>query len=179
MLKLKETIATAAATVALVAASAAAGQSPEGATARAELKDVQGRVVGEARLTATPNGVIVSARVSGLPAGAHAIHLHETGRCEAPGFTSAGDHFNPDGRQHGYLDAAGPHAGDLPNLHAPTGEAAIEAFVPDVSLTGEAEPLLDQDGAAVVVHARPDDYRTDPAGDAGDRIACGSIEMVR
>jgi Cu-Zn family superoxide dismutase len=165
--------------IAVLAATAAAGaRSDEGRAARVEIKDANGHVVGTARLTPTPNGVLFTADLKALPAGEHAIHIPETGRCEPPQYASAGGHFSPHGRRHGFLDPKGPHAGDLPNIHVPAGDLTIEYVIEDVTLQGGASALLDRDGAAIVVHARPDDYRTDPAGNAGDRIACGVIEKT-
>ena len=147
----------------------------KGTDARAELKDPSGRAVGDVRFTDTPNGLLIRATLSGLPAGTHAMHLHTTGRCDPPSFESAGGHFNPTSQQHGFLDAKGPHAGDLPNIHMSSVPLQLEVFVPVVRLrTGQAM-LLDGDGAAVVIHAGADDYQSEPAGDAGKRLACGVV----
>jgi superoxide dismutase, Cu-Zn family len=147
----------------------------EAATARAELKDVRGVRVGEASLQDTPEGVKVSATFSELPAGDHAFHVHAIGRCEPP-FESAGGHFNPTNRQHGRDNPQGAHAGDMPNLQVPERKTAqIEIVLKDVTLETGPNRLLDADGASLVVHERADDYVTDPAGNAGARIACGVI----
>jgi Cu-Zn family superoxide dismutase len=144
--------------------------------ARAALKNSSGGTVGSARLRETPNGLWLRVDLRGLPAGTHALHIHETGRCEPPTFESAGGHFAPGQSQHGFLDAGGPHAGDLPNIHMPgEGQLSIELFVHQVVLTLGGQSLLDADGAALVVHAGEDDYSSEPAGAAGDRIACGVI----
>jgi Cu-Zn family superoxide dismutase len=144
-------------------------------TASAVLKDASGNEVGKVELTGTPNGVLLSLDLSGLPQGVHAFHIHTVGKCEPPTFMSAGDHFNPDETKHGLMNGEGPHAGDMPNLHIPeSGKLTIEVLNPMVTLDAESA-LLDEDGSALVVHAGPDDYRTDPAGNAGDRIACGVI----
>lgn len=140
-----------------------------------EIKDASGAKVGGATLTQTPNGVLVKVNLTKVPPGGHAFHIHETGRCEAP-FESAGGHFNPANKKHGFLDAAGPHAGDLPNIDVPqSGALTFEFLARDARLTGDSNNLLDADGAALVMHAGLDDYRTDPAGKAGDRIACGVV----
>jgi len=126
-------------------------------------------------LTETPHGLLVRGRLSGVPTGMHALHFHETGRCESP-FKTAGGHFNPTQRTHGALDPGGPHAGDLPNLVVPkTGKLDFELLVSGVSLNSGPGMLLDADGSALVLHARPDDHLTQPSGDAGDRIACAVI----
>jgi Cu-Zn family superoxide dismutase len=158
----------------LAVTAAVAGAAPR--TVAVELKDAQGRSAGEAILEQTPHGVLIRAGFRALPPGEHALHLHETGRCEAPTFESAGGHFAPEGRQHGFRQAQGPHAGDLPNIHVPeSGTLRLDVMAPRVSLGGSQGNLLDEDGSALVVHARPDDYASDPAGNAGDRIACGEI----
>ena len=107
--------------------------------------------------------------------GVHAFHIHAVGKCEPPDFKSAGPHFNPDQTRHGIMSPEGPHAGDLPNIHVPAdGKLEVEFLNPVVTLSQESA-LLDEDGSAIVIHAGADDYKTDPAGNAGDRIACGVI----
>ena len=143
--------------------------------ASAVLKDASGAEVGKATLTANPSGVLVSLNLTAVPPGEHAFHIHAVGKCEPPDFKSAGAHFNPDQTKHGYMNADGPHAGDMPNLRVPAdGKLQIEILEPNATLSGEAA-LLDADGAALVIHAGADDYKTDPAGNSGDRIACGVI----
>lgn len=110
------------------------------------------------------------------PAGVRAFHVHETGKCDAPSFDSAGAHVNPAKAQHGFQNRKGPHRGDLPNLHIPqNGSLDVELLLNGVSLKAGAGSLFDADGAALVLHADADDYKTDPAGDAGDRVACGVV----
>jgi Cu-Zn family superoxide dismutase len=110
-----------------------------------------------------------------IPAGAHGFHIHDVGKCEPP-FKSAGDHFAPQQHGHGFLSEKGGHAGDLPNIHVPkSGELMVEFFVPNVRLRSGKNALLDKDGSALVIHAQKDDYRSDPSGHAGDRLACGAI----
>lgn len=112
---------------------------------------------------------------TGLPPGTHGTHLHTTGRCDAPQFTTAGPHLNPTSRQHGMRNPQGPHLGDLPNLSVgANGRGRLEAIVRG-SLTAGAAPLFDADGTALVVHATADDMVTDPAGNSGARIACGIL----
>jgi superoxide dismutase, Cu-Zn family len=146
-----------------------------GDTAHAVLKDKDGKEVGKAELTNTPSGVLIRLTLDGVRPGTHAFHIHAVGKCEPPDFKSAGGHFNPDGTKHGLMNEEGPHAGDMPNLHVPdSGKLTVEVLNEMVTL--DAEPaLLDQDGSALVIHAGADDYRSDPAGNAGDRIACGVI----
>jgi superoxide dismutase, Cu-Zn family len=146
-------------------------------TARAALKDATGKDVGSATLTQTPTGVLIAVSVKGLPAGEHAFHVHAVGKCEPP-FTSAGGHFNPGNKKHGLMAADGHHAGDMPNLHIPaSGELAVEVLNADITLDkGKPNSVFDADGSALVIHANKDDYKTDPTGDAGGRIACGVVE---
>jgi Cu-Zn family superoxide dismutase len=134
-----------------------------------------GRSVGTARLTETTRGVLIHLGLANAPPGVHAFHVHEVGVCEPPGFESAGAHFNPSKARHGFANAEGAHAGDLPNLHLAPGAAEMEIMVPGATLDDGVVGLLDGDGAALVLHGAADDYRTDPAGNAGPRIACGVI----
>ncbi len=145
-------------------------------SARAQLHDAKGGRVGQADLEQTPHGVLIALDLTRIASGEHALHIHEKGVC-APDFEAAGGHFNPTGRQHGFQDPRGPHAGDLPNIYVPeSGRLTVEVLAPHVSLeTGAPNTLLDADGSALVIHERPDDYRSDPAGEAGTRIACGVV----
>jgi superoxide dismutase, Cu-Zn family len=148
----------------------------QGNTARAELKDANGKVVGEAIFVAAEEagGVEVTLNVHDLPPGVHGVHVHDVGRCDPPGFTSAGGHFNPDGKQHGLENPNGPHNGDLPDFTvAADGSGALIAENPRLQGLGEGQNLFAGDGVALVVHAGPDDQKTDPSGDSGVRIACG------
>ena len=141
-------------------------------TATAVLEDPEGREVGKVTLRAVPSGVLLDADLTAFPPGDHAFHIHGTGKCEPPSFKSAGGHFNPEEDEHGLENPAGPHAGDMPNIHVPgSGKLRIEVLNQMVSLDG----ILGGEGTAIVVHEKPDDYRSNPAGDAGPRIACGAI----
>jgi superoxide dismutase, Cu-Zn family len=146
--------------------------------AQAELVNAKGEKLGRVTLTETAHGVLLKGELSGLPPGVHAIHVHTVGKCESP-FDSAGGHFNPAGSQHGFMSPQGPHAGDLPNIHvSPDGKAAFDLVAAEVTLREGKNSLFDQDGSALVIHARPDDYASQPAGAAGPRIACGVIRKV-
>lgn len=159
---------------ALVAAAvlAPAAQAAPGDKASAALADAAGQAVGTVELLEVANGTLLTARLQNLPQGAHAFHVHATGACEPP-FTSAGGHYNPGGAKHGLDAAGGPHAGDMPNIHVPaSGSLTVEVFNAGLDLS---DSLFDADGAAIVIHEGADDYTSDPAGNAGPRIACGVI----
>ncbi len=158
------------------AATAPVKPGPVEPTAHADLKDATGASVGEAAVEQTPHGLLVTLKITKLPVGVHAFHVHETGKCEAP-FKTAGGHFNPHKAKHGILAAEGKHGGDLPNITvAADGTAHAQFFVPDLTLKhGEKTSLFDADGSAFVIHAAHDDYKTDPTGNAGDRVACGVV----
>lgn len=124
-------------------------------------------------------GVRLTGMLVGVPAGPHGMHIHAVGRCDAPDFASAGGHLNPEGRQHGLRNPAGPHAGDAPNVVAnPGGRVPVDLIFPYASaLPGTVASLRDADGSAVVLHARADDQVTEPSGDSGPRIACGVVQI--
>ena len=150
--------------------AARSGDSTPAATAMLAAADGGSR--GRATFAEAGGALVVRVAAEGLPAGAHGIHIHTTGRCDAPDFASAGPHWNPTSRQHGRDNPQGAHHGDLPNLNVgEDGRAALEFTVPEAQLAG----LFDADGAALVVHASADDGRTDPSGNSGGRIACGVI----
>lgn len=149
--------------------------SVAGAQAKAELKDATGKSVGTVTITETPHGALLHATLMGLPPGTHAFHIHTTGTCEPP-FTSAGGHFNPAAKQHGIANPQGMHAGDLPNIEVGAdGKATFDAFAMGVTMGMGADGLFKTGGTAIVVHGGADDYKGDPAGNAGPRIACGVV----
>lgn len=153
---------------------------PKLAQASVQLRDGSGAVVGSATLSEEPGGYVkIAGNASGLKAGVHGYHIHAVGKCEGPAFTSAGGHFNPGAKQHGFLNPAGPHAGDLPTLAVGAdGVANLAAANERVTLSTGANTLFDADGSALVIHADPDDLLTDPTGNAGARVACGVIERA-
>ncbi len=161
---------------ALVLLSPIASSQASAQTVEVELRNSQGEKVGSATLTEQPAGVRISLQAWKLPPGSHGFHIHAVGECDPPGFTSAGGHFNPDGKKHGLKNPAGPHAGDLPNLAVrPDGSAIREEVASRVTLGQGMNSLLRRDGSSLMIHASPDDDMTDPTGNAGARIACGVI----
>jgi Cu-Zn family superoxide dismutase len=157
--------------------TACAGMQPAAdTTATADLRTPAGQSVGTAHLTQVGNVVRLVVEARGLPPGLHAFHIHAVGKCDPPDFTTAGGHFNPTGKQHGALNPQGSHAGDLPNLNiGPDGTGRLETATEQVTLGSGPTSLWDADGSALVVHAAPDDFKTDPTGNAGGRIACGVL----
>lgn len=154
------------------------GERTGGAQMVANMIDLEGNEVGRATFSMTPSGiVIIRSEVGGLDDGEHGFHIHETGECDpATGFQSAGGHYvGADDPKHGPGVEGGPHAGDLPNVVVRNGSFAVEHFNPRITLTGDMNPLIDEDGSAIIVHSQPDDYESQPGGDAGDRVACGVI----
>ena len=138
------------------------------------MRDAAGRELGTLTLAPHMGGLMLTGRVQGLPPGTHGIHLHAAGRCEPP-FESAGAHWNPTDRRHGTQNPAGPHLGDMPNVVvASDGSATVNVMTAGGTLGGD-DALMDGDGASVVIHAGADDYRTDPSGNSGARIACGVV----
>jgi len=173
-------IASMAVTVALAACSAPhpdrVSNIPPAVTVTVQLLGPNGELHGTATLAQTGADTRVRAQVSGLSPGVYAIHLHSVGQCSGPDFKSAGGHFNPTAHQHGMNNPAGPHMGDLPNISVgDDGQGSMDAAIAGLQIKGGSAPLRDSDGAAVVLHAGPDDYKTDPSGNSGARIACGVI----
>lgn len=142
--------------------------APQSATAALSMAD--GTPAGSATATQTAEGLTVTVSVTGVPAGPHGVHVHMTGKCEAPKFESAGGHWNPGASKHGLENPMGAHAGDMPNLTAAADGTGNLSFT---LKSGTMAQLLDADGSAFVVHAGQDDQKTDPSGNSGDRIACG------
>ena len=136
-----------------------------------------GTEIGKVTLAEDAKGLTVRIEAAGLEPGPHAVHFHTVGRCDAPSFESAGPHWNPTGKQHGRDNPRGFHLGDLANLVAQGDGRARAAFaLPGIHLTSGQRPLVDLDGAALVIHADADDDRTDPSGASGDRIACAILQ---
>ncbi|MGH9651595.1 MAG: superoxide dismutase family protein [Terriglobales bacterium] len=155
-------------------AALAAGKKP---TAKADLWDAKGEKVATATLKEAKGGVAIAVQATGLAEGIHAFHIHAVGKCDAPDFKTAGGHFNPENKKHGMKNPEGPHAGDMPNIIVnKKGVGKAKDVNTRVSLGEGANSLFHEGGTALVIHAKADDDMSDPAGNAGDRIACGLIE---
>ena len=152
------------------------GQIPTTTLASGTLRSVGGAPAGTVVLVAAGDAVTINIAVIRVPRGTHGLHLHMVGSCDAPDFKTAGGHLNPHGMKHGTANPAGSHLGDLPNLLADSyGAGTVTAKLRDGRAAVEAA-LFDADGTAIVVHADPDDNRTDPSGNSGARIACGVLQ---
>lgn len=147
-------------------------------TIETSLINTEGKQIGEAHFTEAEGVVTISLRAEGLKPGIHGIHLHEKAVCTPPDFKSAGSHFNPTDKQHGFDNPKGYHLGDLPNLDVDDeGKVSVKVSMHNLTLQpGKPNSLLDGDGSALVIHADPDDYKTDPSGNSGDRIACAELK---
>jgi Cu-Zn family superoxide dismutase len=143
---------------------------------KVELSDGMGKSVGTAQLSPAAAGVSIQLNLMNLPPGEHAMHVHTAAKCEGPAFASAGPHLNPDMKHHGLQNPDGPHAGDMPNFTVGAdGTAKSTIVAPGVTMGDDAHSVFSNGGTALVIHAKADDMKNDPAGNAGDRIACGVI----
>ncbi len=153
-----------------------ANESMAGVPHRFALTGGDGRSLGSVTLAEDPAGLTINLSVTGVAAGTHGLHLHEKGLCEGPKFDSAGKHMNPGAKQHGRDNPAGAHLGDLDNLVVGAdGRATLSLPIDGVMMASGPAMLADADGTSLVIHAKPDDYKTDPSGNSGDRIACAVV----
>jgi superoxide dismutase, Cu-Zn family len=183
---MRKMIGTAIAATVLVWTGTACGSGEDAVNATAavgakrsvELIGTGGEKIGRAELTQMSKGVHIRLEASNLVPGKHGFHIHESGACETPDFKSAGAHFNPTNKKHGFENPKGVHAGDLPNLFVGTeGNVTAEMVAKNVTLEdGKPSSLLKPGGTSLIIHSGPDDYKTDPAGNSGGRVACGRIQ---
>jgi len=160
----------------VVAAVAGAVTLTAQAPVRVEMKDGQGQSIGSATVSSVMGAVHIQLDLKGLKPGPHGIHVHAVGKCEGPGFTTAGGHLNPTNKKHGLLSPDGPHAGDMDNFTvAADGTAKGMVMAKGITFGSEPNSVFAGGATALVVHAGPDDGKTDPSGGSGDRIACGVI----
>jgi superoxide dismutase, Cu-Zn family len=160
----------------LILISISAGVAAAPTVKNVTLKNAKGETVGTAAIASLQNGVKINLDVQGLPPGPHAIHFHENGTCQTPSFETAGGHFAPHRKQHGFDSGGGPHAGDMSNFFvADNGSAKVEMVNTAVNFGKGSDSLLKTGGTALIIHEKGDDYKTQPAGDAGGRLACGEI----
>ena len=161
---------------ALLCATAVFGQSAP-KSAHADIVNAQGQKIGTAKILPAKQGVKIEVNVSQLPPGTHGIHIHAVGKCEGPDFTTAGPHLNPDAKKHGKDNPEGPHAGDLLNLEVKADGTAKATLLDTMVTLGDGpNSVFHEGGSAIVIHEKEDDYKTDPAGNSGPRIACGVIQ---
>jgi Cu-Zn family superoxide dismutase len=149
---------------------------PSAAKTKVEIKDAQGKGVGDIIIFPAGSGVGLKLKLHDLPPGEHGVHFHQNPKCDAPDFKSAGPHFNPEGKKHGLESPDGHHAGDMLNFTVDAnGKADASLEDKDVTLSDGSHSLFSNGGTAIVIHAKADDYKTDPSGNSGDRIACGVV----
>jgi superoxide dismutase, Cu-Zn family len=163
----------------LIAACSTIGSSQmrEPAVKASAILMENGQNVGAMTLTQNSGGARLQLSVIGMAQGEYGMHLHEFGKCEGPEYKTAGMHWNPAGRQHGINNPQGSHVGDLPNLKVTGSAAQLDTQLEGLRLTG-SDALLDADGASFIIHAKPDDYKTDPSGNSGGRKICGVITLM-
>ena len=153
-----------------------AGCSEENPTkVKVDMYNADGDSIGTVELAEEADGVELTFDLNGLTSGNHAIHFHSVGLCEAPDFISAGDHFNPEQTEHGLLNDKGAHLGDLPNMAVDESGTYKGTMKSNVTLKEGKDSLVTKDGTSLVIHAGADDGMSQPAGNSGERIACGVI----
>jgi Cu-Zn family superoxide dismutase len=161
---------------ALLCSTVAFGQgAPK--SAHADIVNAQGQNIGSAKIVPAKKGVKIEVNVSQLPPGKHGIHVHAVGKCDGPAFTTAGGHLNPDTKKHGKDNPEGPHAGDLLMIEGKADGTAKATLLDTMVTLGDGpNSVFHEGGTSIVIHEKEDDYKTDPAGNSGARIACGVIQ---
>jgi len=162
--------------MALVATIGVAARAGAQEVAEGKFKNSQDKDVGTVHIEHMPSATLLMLDLHDMPPGVHGIHIHSVAKCDPPGFETAGPHFNPTGSQHGMKNPKGPHAGDLPNITIPASGKLQTTIMVAATMQGDGSGgMIDGDGASLVIHASPDDYMTDPAGNSGARIACAKL----
>lgn len=158
--------------------SASAHEGNEAAGASISIVNAQNETIGKATLTQKGDKVLIHLEAEKLPPGKHGFHVHQFGKCDPADFKTAGDHFNPTNKQHGFNNPKGFHGGDLPNIEVGAdGKVTADLETAVVTLQpGQPNSIIKADGAALVIHEKADDYVTDPSGNSGARIACGVVK---
>lgn len=164
--------------ITLLAGCTTLSELPTERLGSAKLTFANGVPAGTAQLLANGDQLSLVIAVTGMSEGAHGFHLHTTGQCQGPDFSSAGGHLNPSGKEHGTLNPQGSHLGDMPNLDVGANRSASATVDLGSDRAAVLASIFDTDGTAVIVHSGPDDYRSDPAGNAGSRVACGTLQQL-
>ncbi|MFZ3576795.1 superoxide dismutase family protein [Virgibacillus sp. DJP39] len=153
-------------------------QGDEQTSLTVDMYNAAGDMVGTAKFGEQPEGVSIKVKVEGLTPGLHGIHVHEFPECEGPDFKSAGNHFNPEGKEHGLMNPKGPHLGDLPNVEADaSGVVDVELMLASATMLEGKSSIFKNGGKSLIIHSEQDDGVSQPSGESGERLICGEIKL--